>query len=188
MMSSQNIAHPTLIYQFNWSFNRPNLLKCTYVHRNVHRKMYIENVQFSFEAMFHLIVRSFIIRFLFGFQVNVQLTQLVWRGIITQNPTYGTFSYSGSQMISSAYKSSCPLSTRFGPVPVRVAVPPMLAAYAMLSRIPLPTLSNHLSSASISSSVASATFLHITKSTEVAVFFKITIVLVIIFQLKGRGG
>src|SRR6218665_1427596 len=69
-LPSQNIAHPTLIYKFNWSLNRPTIGKCT----NVHRKMYTENIQFSLQAMFHLIVRSFIIQFLLGFQLNVQLT------------------------------------------------------------------------------------------------------------------
>lgn len=49
--------------------------------------------------------------------------------------------------------SICPFRTRFGPVPVSVAVPPIFAAYAMLNRIPLPTVSNHFSSSSSSSSV-----------------------------------
>src|SRR6218665_3991674 len=67
--------------------------------------MYTENIQFSLEAMFHLIARSFIIQLLWGFQLNVQLTMMVWRGIITQNPTYGTFSYSGSHIYISILRT-----------------------------------------------------------------------------------
>ena len=54
---------------------------------------------------------------------------------------------------TTTYMSTCPLMTRLGPVPVRVAVPPMLAAYATHRVRPFSIWANLLAASSRSSAL-----------------------------------